>query len=170
MWLNDDIFYLESFLSNYELEELEKIISENQPLVEKILNGPSSAGYHTFPSDDLIIDSVANRMFQILRHNDFKFGDFFPRSEIQFVGPGSGQSVHIDGDGSGKDVSWGLVSYISDPASYGGGEIYYPDHDLEIKPAKGSLAIHRGNIKHGVKTVEDGTRFVVVAFTSAAQE
>lgn len=170
MWLNDDVFYLESFLSDYEIEELEKVIAKNQSVVDKILDGPNSQGYHTFDSSDVIIDSVANRMFQVLRHNDFKFGDFFPRNEIQFVGPNSGQSVHIDGDGSGKDVSWGLVAYISDPSSYNGGEIYYPDHDLEVKPAKGSLAIHRGNIKHGVKTVENGIRFVLVAFTSAAQE
>lgn len=168
MWINDDIFYLESFLSDYEIEELEKIISANKEVINEILSGPNAGGYHTFSSTEPIMDSIANRMFKVLKENNFVFGHFYPREEIQFVGPGSGQSVHIDGDGSGKDVSWGLVAYISDPKSYSGGEIYYPDHDIEIKPARGSLAIHRGNINHGVKTVEGDTRFVIVAFTGAA--
>lgn len=166
MWLNKDIFYQETFLSDYELEALGEVIKENQDIVSSILSNPDSGGYHTFSASEDIIDSVANRMFQLLKDNDFEFGQFYPRQEIQFIGPNSGQSVHIDGDGSGKDVSWGLVCYISDPEEYNGGEIFYPDHDVSIKPARGSLAIHRGNIKHGVTEVSKNPRYVIVAFTS----
>lgn len=164
MWLNNDIFYLESFLSDYEIEELNKIIDSNQDLVSSILSSPDSGGYHTFKANGDLIDSIANRMFSLMKDNNIEFGHFYPREEIQFVGPNSDQSVHIDGDGSGKDVAWGLVTYISNPEDYLGGEIFYPDHDISIKPAMGSLAIHRGNIKHGVKVVSGNPRYVIVAF------
>lgn len=170
MWLNDDIFYLESFLSEYELEVLHKIIAENQHLVDEVLSGPDPGGYHTFPTDNPILQSVNNRIFKVLRDNDFVFGDYYPREEIQYIGPNSGQSVHVDGDGSGKDVSWGIVCYLSDPESYSGGEIFYPDYDKEIKPALGSLAIHRGNVQHGVRVVSGNPRYVIVAFTGRATE
>lgn len=165
MWLNDDIFYQKSFLSDYEIEALEEIIKDNMSFVEGVVNLPDYGGYYTFSAEGDTVDSIANRMLKLLQDNNFEFGNFYPREEIQFIAPESGQSVHIDGDGSGTDVTWGLVAYISDPESYEGGEIFYPDHDIEIKPARGSLAIHRGNIKHGVNVVSSGFRFVIVAFT-----
>jgi len=166
MWINEKIFYHETFLSDYELEYLDKIIEENSDVVSELLSDPELGGYKTFPVSDPIMDSIGNRIFKFLKDQNIPFVDFYPREEIQFIGPGSGQSVHIDGNGSGQDVEHGIVVYISGPEAYSGGEIFYPDYDVEIKPARGSIAIHAGNIKHGVKEVGGGNRYVIVAFTN----
>lgn len=167
MWINDKILYHETFLSDYELEVLDKIIENNSDTIADLLSDPEIGGYKTFAVSDPIMESIGNRIFKFLKDQNIHFIDFYPREEIQFIGPNSGQSVHIDGNGSGEDVEHGIVVYISDPESYSGGEIFYPEYDVEIKPARGSIAIHRGNIEHGVKEVNGNNRYVIVAFTSA---
>ena len=169
MWLvKDKIFYIEQFLSDYEIELLDAAIEESSDAViseykEKTAD-PTFGGYLTvkFPNRDLM-DSIVGRMFKVVKDNDLNYQQFYPRDELQFIGPGCAMSIHVDGDGT--NVGYGLVLYISDPETYSGGEIFYPDYDISIKPARGSLAIHAGNVPHGVKEVTDGYRFVIIAFT-----
>lgn len=49
---------------------------------------------------------------------------------------------------------------------YSGGELYFPEHDLEIKPEVGTLICFKGdeNTLHGVKKVEEGTRYTISLF------
>lgn len=169
MWINDKVFYKDSFLSEYELEELDNIISDNQDVVKHLLSDPQIGGYKTFPVNNELLDNIANRIFKFISDIGLEFVDFYPREEIQFIGPRSDQSVHIDGNGSGEDVGYGIVVYISDPDTYSGGEIFYPDYDISIKPARGSIAIHAGNVRHGVTEVRGGNRYVIVAFTGGGK-
>lgn len=74
--------------------------------------------------------------------------------------PGQGMGVHTDDD---HDITkWGIVVYLND--DYVGGEIFYPDKNIEIKPIKGSMVIHKSTIKHGVKEVSVGTRYFFTSF------
>lgn len=166
MWLNEEVFYMERFLSKDTLEEIDSIISENMDEVNRVLSGKDSGGYHTFPSDHKAVKRVGTLMLDFLKSNKITFNQFYPRDEIQYLGANSNQSVHIDGNGSGEDVRWGLVVYLTDSKDYDGGEIFYPKYDLEIKPERGSIAIHRGNVEHGVKAVSRNPRFVIVGFAS----
>lgn len=47
-----------------------------------------------------------------------------------------------------------------------GGELYYPDHDLMIKPSPGLAVAHPGDINylHGVKMVTSGERYTTPSF------
>jgi len=58
---------------------------------------------------------------------------------------------------------YGLIIYLND--DYEGGEIYYPDVNIKIKPKAGSIVIHDAGILHGVKPVV-GTkiRYVLTSF------
>lgn len=53
------------------------------------------------------------------------------------------------------------ILYLND--NYDGGEIYFPDRDLEIKPKAGTLIVFPGNkhYVHGVRPVSRGTRFTL---------
>jgi len=57
-----------------------------------------------------------------------------------------------------KSCEWGLVVYLND--EYDGGEIYYPNRNIEHKPVKNSLVIHSAGVDytHGVRAVKNGTR------------
>lgn len=49
-----------------------------------------------------------------------------------------------------------------------GGELYYPQHDIEIKPEPGLAVLHPGDVNylHGVRMVVSGERYTTPAFYS----
>lgn len=49
-----------------------------------------------------------------------------------------------------------------------GGELYYPDHGITVKPEPGLAVVHPGDIHylHGVKMITKGERFTTPAFYS----
>lgn len=65
--------------------------------------------------------------------------------------------------------SHGSVMYLND--DYDGGEIFYPNLDIEVTPEAGMLAIHRADIvyTHGVKQVTNGVRHTVSTFLTYDQ-
>lgn len=68
------------------------------------------------------------------------------------------KSMHDDG------TRWGLVTYLN---NFNGGEIFYPELDIEYKPEPGDLIIHPASMKykHGTKTVLEGPdRYIITSF------
>jgi predicted 2-oxoglutarate/Fe(II)-dependent dioxygenase YbiX len=60
-------------------------------------------------------------------------------------------------------VLFGVVIYLND--NYDGGEIYYQDLNLTIKPKARSMIIHPAGIKHEVLNVRgDETRYTFAVF------
>lgn len=75
--------------------------------------------------------------------------------------------IHIDNqEHMTKPVFWGAVIYLND--GYIGGEIYYPEYNYAYKPKSGALALHEGNIKHGVKRVLKGNRYCLTTLVSVS--
>jgi hypothetical protein len=61
-----------------------------------------------------------------------------------------------------KDICFGIILYLND--DFEGGELYYKDLDLKIKPKKNSMVIHKSNIFHQVLKVKKGTRYSMTSF------
>jgi len=53
--------------------------------------------------------------------------------------------------------SYSTLLYYND--DFEGGEIVYPEYDMEYKPVAGDLLIHTTEVVHGVKKVKSGTRY-----------
>lgn len=72
-----------------------------------------------------------------------------------------GQSMgpHFDGQDGSYSLAFTMVSYLND--DYEGGEIYFPNHNISIKPKAGSVVIFpsRSEFIHQVNTIESGTRY-----------
>jgi hypothetical protein len=85
------------------------------------------------------------------------------------------QRPHADkqlNDGSPNpftDYDLNALFYYND--EFDGGELYYPDHDITVKPKPGLAIIHPGDIHylHGVKMVTFGERFTTPAFYSVTE-
>lgn len=62
------------------------------------------------------------------------------------------------------DYDINTLFYYND--DFDGGELYYPDHDITVKPEPGLAVIHPGDINylHGVKMIKSGERFTTPAF------
>lgn len=56
------------------------------------------------------------------------------------------------------------ILYLND--DYEGGELYFPDHNLDIKPNKYSYYVFPGGVEniHGVRTITKGERYTMVSF------
>lgn len=59
---------------------------------------------------------------------------------------------------------YGAILYLND--DYEGGETYYPQWDINVKPEAGMLVIHPGDgpHRHGVTRVKNKTRYTVASF------
>jgi len=55
-----------------------------------------------------------------------------------------------------------VVLYLND--EFSGGEIYFPDLSLELRPATGDLLFFYSEFRHGVRPVTSGIRLCLVAF------
>jgi hypothetical protein len=66
-------------------------------------------------------------------------------------------------------VQYGFVVYIND---FEGGELFYPEQNIEYKPEKGDLVIHSASQKyrHGVRAVTKGPRYAHTNFIVASEE
>ena len=75
---------------------------------------------------------------------------------------------NIEQDGVTPNASpWrshGIVLYLND--NFDGGEIFYKNHNITMKPKPRICAIHRGGIEdtHGVYEVQNGVRHTIVSF------
>ena len=117
------------------------------------------------------------------------FGNLFSRmkNNIQAVFPvevipnglsickwaiGDSQPVHADKqeqDGRPncqQDQDIASVMYINDGSEFEGGELYFPNQSLQIKPKAGMAVFFPGDINysHGVKTVTSGARYTIPFF------
>jgi hypothetical protein len=63
-----------------------------------------------------------------------------------------------------KHREFGAIIYLND--NYSGGHTYYPNHNIDITPAVGKLAIHPGDPEHlhGVSKIEDSVRYTLASF------
>jgi predicted 2-oxoglutarate/Fe(II)-dependent dioxygenase YbiX len=77
--------------------------------------------------------------------------------------PGSSTPIHSD-VGSGEILTYATILYIND--EFEGGEIFFPEVDIAVKPERGSLCIFTGKsgILHGVAEVTSGTRYSIPIF------
>lgn len=82
---------------------------------------------------------------------------------------GDMQHPHADGENENGNhpYHWrqfGCVYYLND--DYDGGEIYFPNQNIEIKPKPNTLVFFPGNMEflHGVKPITKGVRYTLTSF------
>jgi hypothetical protein len=92
---------------------------------------------------------------------DLEFTGFINHQRLY---PGSYLTAHFD-QYSDKLVQYAAVLYINN--DYVDGEVFFPDHNLQLRPAPGDLLIFPGTKEyvHGVHPVGEGpVRYILPAF------
>jgi hypothetical protein len=171
----DSIYEIENFLTDEEqkffLDIITRSVNEDWPVLENSIWSTKML---------FLLDShtgTVNReqMFKINYNIESRLKDCFVNlqyintvSTLQKYMPNETLDseyvlgVHQDNVG-GEDIQFGAVIYIND--NYEGGEVYYPELPLEIKPQAKSLLIHRGNILHAVKHILKGdNKYILTSF------
>ena len=83
---------------------------------------------------------------------------------------GDSQAPHADGENPNGDAhpfnwrNFGCVYYMND--DYEGGEIYFPNQDITLKPKPNTLVFFPGTLEylHGVNPVTSGVRYTLTSF------
>jgi len=156
----DNIQYIENVLS----EEDHKFLLNYIKVADSWKEQPWQAV--TIESENLPkeILEILKSVFEIVYKKSVDLYDVpinpFPKSALHLVKFVKGFSLgtHVDTSSSeGNHIA--SVYYIND--DYIGGEIYFPDHELEIKPKPNSLIIFPGNENylHGVREIVDNDRY-----------
>tara|TARA_R110000823_G_C15555139_1_gene459798 strand:+ start:32 stop:508 length:477 start_codon:yes stop_codon:yes gene_type:complete len=98
--------------------------------------------------------SLLSKLLILNNKNQTHFIDYF---EIVGWDPGSAMIPHKDF----KHQSWSAVLYLNE--DYEGGQTYF--EDKIIKPETGKMLFFTGSkLKHGVKKLEKGQRYVITAW------
>jgi len=121
-------------------------------------------------------NSIEN--FNYLKNLEFKIKkEFQINSDIypDYLGlvkweNGDYQHPHADGElenGIQHPYHWrnfGCVLYLND--NYDGGEIYFPNQNIEIKPKPNTLVFFPGTMEylHGVRNIINGVRYTLTSF------
>jgi hypothetical protein len=113
-------------------------------------------------------NKITNNIFDRIKK---EIKDLLNKDIYEYVGfkgiyrsiPGQEMKTHSD-QGLGVKFKYGIVLYLND--NYSGGEIYYPNVDVKIKPEACSLVLHPAHeaYRHGVKQVSLGTRYSMTVF------
>lgn len=115
---------------------------------------------------DIVSEKIKTEVTKYLGGKEFVFNkmDHLYRFRV-----GDEMKVHYD-MGMDPIIKYGAVLYLND--DYEGGEIYYPNLGIEIKPEAMSLVLHSSNMthSHGVKPVTKGTRYSLTTFLRLPQK
>jgi hypothetical protein len=101
---------------------------------------------------------------------DLQYVDYKLLQDTAFYrrGAGGGYDPHSDfaanPNGTYEDVQLTILSYMIDPSEYEGGEIFFDDYDIYLKPALGSMVLFGHQVQHGVTPVISGTRAISSQF------
>jgi hypothetical protein len=110
-----------------------------------------------------LVQDLPERVSKFFFPNSDKL-DFRSFGTIQRMYDGTELKAHYD-DKADARHAWASVAYIND--NYEGGEIFFTNKNIEIKPPKGSLLVFPGTqeYEHGVRHVKPGPiRYVLPAF------
>lgn len=129
-----------------------KLGSENEKVDQRTL--------YIFNSLSMAFEMCSDRYLEGhgLDKSKYKLGiDNIPVKKWQV---GASMGPHADGYDGNADLAFSMVEYLND--DYEGGEISFPNHNITIKPEKGSLIMFPSQdpFVHEVKPIISGDRYM----------
>ena len=177
-----DVFYVENFLTNEECDGLAQYFdNEGQAWDFIAFYGASGKGLQdtspTLLNYGLPETFIKDLRVEMLDHVEVVFERKLRAntSHAQKWGIGGFANPHSDNsDFDGTPNAFEINKYVTLlylNEDFGGGELFFPDHKLEIKPKKGMLISFPGGHEniHGVKEVTSGERHTMMAFWDYAE-
>lgn len=180
-----EIVYIKNFLTkedcSYILSAIVDIV-ENQPDNEHLIGYSNDGNVNSKNAPFVFVNNLSDeKIHLILKDVNSRmtrtYEELYGRDQdltyiylgtINGMGVGKDMPVHADNIPSlavNVDTPHGMILYIND--DYEGGELYYPDLEIMVKPEAGSLVMHPGTVEyaHGVAPVTSGMRYATTAFT-----
>jgi hypothetical protein len=157
-----NVYVVNNFLSNEEHKELSNYV--NNPNEVCWIREPWSTERTQKDSIPENILKLLKKIFQTSRLNSVDYygidlsDDFLSQYLLTKWSKGSKMLPHVDTDAQ-KHQHIVCMYYIND--DYDGGEIYFPEYGISIKPEPGDLLTFpdNPNFVHGVRPIISGVRY-----------
>jgi hypothetical protein len=163
---NNEIIVIENFLSEEEADLINSLVeakTEEDWEADRLYNNEffNAVIHFTHPISGEIGDRVVENIMPLLPDGVI-LKSFNPNS-VTRTEVGKSMAPHNDWhDDNG--CRYGIVIYINE--NYTGGEIYYPNKGIYMKPGKGLAVVHPASEEylHGIKEVTSGVRYAMTMF------
>ena len=159
----DQIKVVKGFMSNEDSLLISKYARSVDVEFSEFGNGEKEFTFHASFEDDNIKDLInyyGTATLKFVRDNyDGPFEDFdSSKTHIARFSEGFGMHEHFD---STKPNDIATLIYLN--SEYMGGEIYFPDYDISIKPNSGDLVCFPDtpDFVHGVRPITGGVRYTL---------
>jgi hypothetical protein len=159
--MNDQIKLVKGFMSSEDADLITKYAKSVDSSFSEFGNGEKEFTFHAeFQDSDIqtLLNFYGKSALSFVRNNYAgPFGEYDESTtHIARFEKGFGMHEHFD---STKPNDIATLIYIN--SDYEGGEIYFPDYDISIKPNSGDLVCFPDtpDFVHGVKPITDGIRY-----------
>lgn len=163
---NTSILYIKNFIDQDILDDLKSLIDSDYDdfYAKEIVSERLESRSFVFDSKyDDIVNHIYQKACAVLDEHYDTTSKFKWKDRINHFYPGKFFPPHIDNHFE-PEVTHGSIFYIND--DYEGGEVYYPELGIEIKPAANSFLVHPAipDHIHGVRAVTAGDRYNITFF------
>lgn len=129
-------------------------------MIKYIENYFDAASYELHSKE--IEERIKNTISKLINKEIYKY-NWFSLFTVTFS-KGEYQAPHIDFTCEKNRPNISSVIYLNN--DFEGGEIYFPEFNIEIKPSMNSLIIFNSDTVHGVKEITNGNRQAASFFWS----
>ena len=167
--IQDGIYEIENFISDSDIKYILSFVNLVDDKGWKYFN-KGSVQYDINPDElppeyFLCVNNIQNRILDYFTNVTKSDPIFF----VKRLKEQEHMPLHKDlGPDMTDPIRFGIVLYLND--DFSGGELYYKDIDLKIKPKRGSLMIHKSTLEHKVLTVQEGKRYFMTSFIFGDEE
>lgn len=148
----EELIYLQNLCSSITEEQWSEYSKDSVTWKDKI--------YFSKPVQ-IYLDKINERLKLLFQ----SYSKVWPLHTIHRVREDEILDYHSDNGASHErthHIVYGVVLYIND--NFEGGELDYWGINLSYKPRAGALVIHYGGLRHGIKPVVNGTRYMITSF------
>lgn len=180
IYLNENIFYIENFLSKENWEYINSLAHDSEEWEAQSDVIPQRISKElTLDKHDIFWNEFTdkvNNVFSPIKYQTTQtkhLQGFLPYEDGKGYDEEFALGVHKDDDGYKKAheittpepaLLYGCIYYVND--DYDGGELIYPQKNISIQPKPNMLVVHSGSdeYKHAVKQVYNGLRCSIPLF------
>lgn len=161
--LSPGIFEIKNFISQDEVNEFISICKTSNEEDWSVW-GEGSTWYGNILMPTPIMD-IFKEVDERVSGLFCSYSKIHPLHSIHRVREGQDLPYHSDNGSSNErteNIVYGIVLYLNN--DFSGGELDYWGLGISYTPRPGSLVIHLGGLRHGIKEVTSGTRYMITSF------
>jgi hypothetical protein len=168
------IYEVSNFLSKEDYEKFDNTLKhifflgdkESRKTYETVIEGMSLMPITNETLQTFLNTKIKEEIFNLFKNNKIPSNKpikhMIDINEIGFYLENQFKGTHSD-NGGNQNIEFGIVYYHNE--DYEGGEIFYDDLNISIKPKANTVIIHSGELKHHTKVVTNhGLRIVITTF------